>query len=247
MGEARGCEPSMGPAGAATAMKFLLTNDDGIDAPGLAALADALQGRGHRIIVAPHQHLSGCSHQATTHRPLELVTLAEDRHMLDGTPVDCTRVALSHLAPDVDWVISGINAGGNLGADVYHSGTVAAVREAALLGKPGIAVSQYVRSRWPIDWPAATRSALAALNELLARPHESGAFWNVNLPELDESAAGVKLVDCRLDPNPLPVEFHHEDGRLHYRGKYQDRVRSHGCDVDVCFSGHVALTRLRLG
>lgn len=228
-------------------MKFLLTNDDGIDAPGLAALAEALVGLGQRVIVAPHQHLSGCSHQATTHRPLELTELAADRHMLDGTPVDCTRVALAHLAPDIDWVISGINAGGNLGADVYLSGTVAAVREAALLGKPGIALSQYVHRRWPIDWAPSVRLAMAALQELLARPHEPGAFWNVNLPEVDVADEPVALVDCPLDPNPLPVAFHHEEGRLHYRGKYQDRARTPGGDVDVCFSGRIAITRLRLG
>lgn len=227
-------------------MKFLLTNDDGIDAPGLAALAAALEGLGHRVTVAPHEHLSGCSHQATTHRPLELTKLAADRHMLTGTPVDCTRVGLAHLAPDVDWVVSGINAGGNLGADVYLSGTVAAVREAALLGRPGIALSQYVRSRWPIDWGPAVAMAGTVVRELLQRPTAPGTFWNVNLPEIELDGT-APMHDCPLDPNPLPVAFHSEDGRLHYRGKYQDRARTAGCDVDVCFSGRIAVTQLRLG
>jgi 5'-nucleotidase len=159
-------------------VKFLLTNDDGIEAPGILALEEALRGLGQCITVAPDQHLSGCSHQATTHRPLELTRLAERRFALNGTPVDCTRVALLHLAPDCDWVIAGINAGGNLGADVYLSGTVAAAREGALLGKRGIAISQYFNFRQglPMDWNNATRWTQALVRMLMNAYPEEGTL-----------------------------------------------------------------------
>lgn len=228
-----------------TRPRFLLTNDDGFDAPGLAALCQALDELGECLVVAPHEHLSGCSHQATTGRPLALDSLDARRHKLDGTPVDCTRIALVHLQAPVDWVISGINAGGNLGADVYLSGTVAAVREAALLGKPGIALSQYISRRGALDWERAARWTRQIVGRLLERPLGPGQFWNVNLPHL-ESDALPELIDCPLDPHPLPVRFELEDGRLHYRARYQDRERAPGADVDVCFGGRVAVTALSL-
>src|SRR6516162_8079498 len=108
-------------------MKFLLTNDDGIDAEGLAALAEAAAPLGTIVCVAPDSHHSGCGHRVTTDRPLRVRPLGDNRWSLDGTPADCVRVALAHVAPDVDWVLSGVNHGSNLGVDVFHSGTVAAV------------------------------------------------------------------------------------------------------------------------
>ena len=132
-------------------MQFLLTNDDGIDAPGLKALQEAAAPLGSAVVLAPDRHLSGCSHQATTSRGLVLEEVGANRYSLDGSPVDCTRIGLYRLAPQTQWVLSGVNEGGNMGADVYLSGTVAAAREACLLGKPAIAFSQYVRRR-PLDW-----------------------------------------------------------------------------------------------
>src|SRR5262245_40287267 len=136
-------------------MKLLLTNDDGIDAPGLAALARAAADLGQTISIAPHLHLSGCSHRVTTDQPLWLEPRGEARFALDGTPADCVRVGLAHAVPDAEWVLAGLNLGGNLGADVHHSGTVAAVREAALHGKPGIALSHYRRAAVELDWDRA--------------------------------------------------------------------------------------------
>ena len=228
-------------------MNFLLTNDDGIDAPGLAALARALEGLGPLATVAPDQHLSGCSHQATTHRELALTSFGDDRHALDGTPVDCTRVGLLHVAPDATWVISGINAGGNLGADVYLSGTVAAAREAALLGRSGIAVSQYVRRGLALDWEMAARWTRSVVETLLARYPQSGALWNVNLPHLEPGSPAPDVVFCQLDPHPLPVQFITTENRFRYFGVYQDRQRMPGHDVAVCFGGAIAVTGLLLG
>jgi len=227
-------------------MKILLTNDDGIDAPGLSALEAAVREFGEPLVVAPHEPLSGCSHRVTVHRPLELVSRGRGRHMLDGTPVDCTRVGLVHVADDIDWVVSGINAGGNLGADVYMSGTVAAAREAALLGKPAIAISQYRSRRAPIDWQRASRWAREIISALLKRPHQPGRFWNVNLPDVNVDGDVPPIVFCPLDPHPMPIRFAHEAGKLRYAATYQERRQRPGRDVQVCFSGQIAATELSL-
>src|SRR4029453_10946704 len=109
--------------------------------PGGAARARAARGRGRGRVIAPAGPWSGRSHAVTTHGPIRVDRRDGGRLAVDGTPADCVRLALHHLAPDAAWVLSGINAGGNLGADVHHSGTVAAAREAVLHGRPAIALS----------------------------------------------------------------------------------------------------------
>src|SRR5438046_2980116 len=109
-------------------MKLLLSNDDGIDAPGLAALLDAARDFGEPVVVAPASPQSGTSHTVTWERGVRLEPRGANRFAIHGTPADCARLGLLRLAPDAKWVLSGINDGGNLGADVYYSGTVAAVR-----------------------------------------------------------------------------------------------------------------------
>src|SRR5436190_6597989 len=163
-------------------MKILLTNDDGIDALGLAALADAAQTLGQLTWIAPHTHQSGCGHRVTTDGPIRLFRKDENRWAIDGTPADCVRVALFGLAKDVDWVLSGMNHGGNLGADVYISGTVAAVREAALHGKRAIAVSHYRKGNLEYDWERARRWMNRVLADVITQPLAVGQFWNVKLP-----------------------------------------------------------------
>jgi 5'-nucleotidase len=227
-------------------VEFLLTNDDGVDAPGLAALGRAVESLGRAVVLAPDRHLSGCSHQATTSRPLELTALGQDRYALDGSPVDCTRIGLRRVAPDTLWVLSGINEGGNLGADVYLSGTVAAAREACLLGKPAMAFSQYVRRR-PIDWQQTAAWTRTVVELLLARELAAGSFWNVNLPQPDDLNSAVpECVFCEVDPHALPVDYDLRDGKLHYRGRYQDRRRAAGHDVERCFSGCITISRIGL-
>src|SRR5207249_146420 len=144
--------------GVAGMMKFLLTNDDGIDAEGLAALRAAAEAIGRSLVVAPSACHSGGGHQVTTHGPIRVCRRDEQCFVIEGTPADCVRVGLDRLAPETNWVLSGINHGGNLGADLYMSGTAAAVREGVLHGKPGIAVSHYHRKGIdPLDWPRAAR------------------------------------------------------------------------------------------
>ena len=227
-------------------MKFLITNDDGIAAPGIQALWDAAARIGEPVMVAPVEALSGCSHRVTTDGPIRIRLQELARFAIDGTPADCVRVGLHRLVPDAKWVLSGINAGGNLGHDVYLSGTVAAVREAVLHGWPGIAVSQYRRKGVTSDWKRAARWIVPLLRELTSQPWQPGTFWNINLPHLDADAPDPEVVYCRLDPAPLPLSFREQDGLLHYNGDYHERRREPGADVDVCFSGKIAVTKLSL-
>jgi 5'-nucleotidase len=224
-------------------MKFLLTNDDGIDAPGLAALNEAVDGAGETLVVAPFDAQSGCAHAATTDKPLRLRKFEGKRYAVEGTPADCVRVGLHRFGDDVEWVLSGINSGGNLGVDVYHSGTVAAVREAALRGIPAIAFSQYRnRTLTPEDWQRAAEWSRLVMDELLKHPPEAGVFWNVNLPSLDPGAPYPGMVYCPLDPSPLPLSYHGDEDVLQYNGVYAKRPRLTGTDIDICFRGKIAVS-----
>ncbi len=232
--------------------RIIITNDDGIDAPGLATLFRAAEGLGELLVVAPSGPRSGAGHSVTTNNPMILTPMGENWLSVSGTPADCSRVALAHLAPDAEWVLSGINRGGNLGADTYISGTVAAAREAAFLGKKAIAVSQYVRPDLELDWEWTLRQAARIIRLLMARPLGESAFWNVNLPHLPPGFPDPEAVFCGLDLCPLDVGF--RDGEasgnggafVHYTGKYHGRDRTKGRDVEVCFAGSIAVTRIPL-
>ncbi len=228
-------------------MKLLLSNDDGIDAPGIDALLNAARNFGQPIVVAPAGPQSGMSHAVTWEKGVRLEARGVDRFAVHGTPADCTRLGLLRVAPDTRWVLSGINHGGNLGADVYYSGTVAAVREAVLHGWPGIGFSHYLRKGFALDWARATRWTVRVLEDLLPRPTEPGLFYNVNFPHLAPDEPEPEIIFCPLDPHPLPLSYRHEaDDHHFYDGDYQARERKPGADVDTCFGGRIAVTVMRL-
>jgi 5'-nucleotidase len=226
--------------------RFLITNDDGIQALGIKTLFQLAQSFGKSTVVAPATPYSGCGHQTTTDRELQLEQIGEHQFQVAGTPADCTRLGLVTLLDDVQWVLSGINDGGNLGVDTFMSGTVAAVREAALLGKPGIAFSQYRQDRQVKNWDVSLRMTERVLPLLLDRTLPSGGFWNVNFPDVPDPDQ-PEIVFCPLDPHPLAVSFRTGEGGYRYAGSYQHRQRQPGTDVDVCFSGHVAVSLVQLG
>jgi 5'-nucleotidase len=227
-------------------MKLVLTNDDGIEAPGLDALRDACAELGDCVVVAPAEALSGVSHRVTTDEPIAVVEEDAAVYRVHGTPADCVRIALVDIAPDAAWVLAGVNRGGNLGADVYLSGTVAAAREAALLGRASISLSQYVVRGREVDWTMVSRRAQAVLRLLFSRPHQPGSFWSVNLPHSPARGEEPEVVFCELDPSPLDVRYRLEGGAYVFEGDYHGRPRVPGRDVDVCFSGRVAVTRIPL-
>jgi 5'-nucleotidase len=162
-------------------------------------------------------------------------------------PPDCVRLALLNIMPTADLILAGINHGGNLGADVYYSGTVAAAREATLHGRRAIAFSYLRHHDRSLDWNRAELWVSKVIFELSGLPWEPGSFYNVNFPNLSAGASDPKLVYCDIDINPLPLVFHSKEEGLLYTGDYYSRARTANLDVDNCFRGAITISVIRLG
>ncbi|PZO44551.1 MAG: 5'/3'-nucleotidase SurE [Pseudanabaena frigida] len=232
-------------------MTIILTNDDGIDAEGIWSLQQATEiAFGVKgAIAAPLRQYSGCGHQVTTHAPIAISKRDEHTYAIDGSPADCVRVAIAHLYSDVKLVLSGINHGGNMGVDVYMSGTVAAVREAAFHNIPAIAISHYQDRRKAFNWQWAARTTASVIQQLMQIQLAPQSYWNVNLPHLeaDELNANIpEIVFCEKASQPLPLEFEADGDRVTYTGRYNLRDREPNTDVDVCFSGKIAVTQMSI-
>lgn len=162
-------------------MNILLSNDDGIQSEGLTALENILSKIGEIFTVAPDRAQSSMSHALTLHRPLRVSELAPRRLAVDGTPVDCVKLALTGLLPvKPNLVVSGINKGPNLGDDIIYSGTVSAAIEGALLGIPAIAVSLVTFKHF--DFCAAAEFAATLVEHIAARGIPPKTLLNVNVP-----------------------------------------------------------------
>ncbi len=228
-------------------MIALLSNDDGIQAEGLAALERAMKPFFEEIwVVAPASEMSQIGHRVTTDKPLRFEEKGDRRYAVHGTPADCTRVALNYLMPrKPDWVFAGINHGGNLGRhDFVISGTVAAVREAAFAGINGMAMSQYFRFGVEHSWEKAAEWAASVFERVKDNRLAAGEFWSVNLPHLDPGSAEPEQVRCPQEISPLQVVYREAgDGVLEYAGDYHERPRESGSDVSVCFGGDIAVSK----
>lgn len=169
---------------------ILVTNDDGVHAPGLAALAAALEPLGEVHVVAPDREQSAVGHALTLHRPLRVEQLGERRYAVNGTPSDCVNLGVLGLLPERPVLVaSGINHGSNLGDDVTYSGTVSAAMEGTLLGVPAMAVSQAEPERG--DFTAAGEVARAVATRLLVEGLPRQTLLNVNVPP--GKPAGIRL------------------------------------------------------
>lgn len=166
----------------------LLTNDDGIDAPGLHALADALEPDFDILVVAPHRERSATGHAISVMKDLRLERYHRNGDhwgwSFQGKPADCVKVAATVIAQDkpIDLVLSGINRGQNLGINILYSGTVAAAREGVLLGIPSIAFSLAYRKISEMDWKGAAEIAAKIARRVYGRGLPLGVFLNVNVP-----------------------------------------------------------------
>ena len=233
-------------------MTIILTNDDGIDAEGIWSLQQATElvfgAKG--AIAAPSRQYSGCGHQVTTDMPIAIHKrddLGEHIYAIAGSPADCVRVAIAHLYSDVKLVLSGINHGGNMGVDVYMSGTVAAVREAAFHNIPAIAISHYQDRRKAFDWNWAAQTTAEIIKQLMQIELAPQSYWNVNLPHVDDLDGKIpEIVFCEKSSQPLPLEFKTDGDRVTYAGRYHLRDRAPNSDVDVCFSGKIAVTQMHI-
>jgi 5'-nucleotidase len=235
-------------------MRILITNDDGIDAPGLAALEQACRSLpGVEVMVAaPLEPHSLCGHRVTTHAPLFLQRRGESRFAVEGTPADCVRIGLFALGLAPDLVVSGVNEGGNMGQDLVISGTVAAAREAAYHGIPAIAFSHYLVRGHTVDWQRAAHWVAHVLEENLGHLPGHGVFRNINLPHpaswTPDEGIPQRVMTHPARP-PLPVHFEPlPSGGVRegwtYAGVYARRPAPEGSDVAACFGGFISVSEV---
>ncbi len=229
-------------------MKILLTNDDGIMAAGLRALHKHLTLAGHElIVVAPDSERSAASHSLSLKKDLRVKKITDNEYSVDGTPVDCVVVALQHILQEpVDLVISGINAGQNMGEDVLYSGTVAAALEASLNGFKSIAVSLNSYKDQKYDVAATWIVKLLALG--LEDICEPGRVLNINVPNISsDDIKGVRLTKTghRRYYNFINIISEHPDG-FSYRigGDNPNWINIEGSDADAVKQGFISMTPL---
>jgi len=231
--------------------KILLSNDDGIEAPGLIALFDALEKVGTLTVAAPVLEQTGVSHGMTTQKLLA-VRLSEQKGAkwfgIDGTPASSVRLALESLLPEKpDVVISGINTGENLGLVTYYSATFAAAREAAFLRIPAIAVNL---QRGPdMDYRTAADFTAALVEELARKGFEKGTFLNVNVPALPRDRIKGILI-TRQDVRSTLEYFEKResrDGQDYYWPSYKILdAGPAGTDTWAVRNGYISITPLTL-
>ncbi len=177
--------------------RILISNDDGINAPGLKLLERVIRPLVREVwVVAPETEQSGAGHSLTLRRPLHIRKVSGRRFAVDGTPTDCVLLGVKQVLKDrpLDLVLSGINRGGNLGEDVTYSGTIAAAMEGTLLGLPAIALSQVAEHGHPVKWATAEHFLPDVLKRLCRAGWPANVLINVNFPDvLARSVAGMSL------------------------------------------------------
>ena len=236
---------------------ILVTNDDGVTAPGLLALAQELRFLGRVSVLAPDRNWSASGHVKTMHRPLRVkeVQLTDGSIALttDGAPSDCVALAVLGILPEkVDLVVSGINPNANIGHDVTYSGTVTAAMEATILGLPGVAVSldSPENHLGVLDYGMAAKEARRIVDIVHQRGLPRGTLLNVNVPYLPkEETKGIKVtcqglrvyrqeLDRRLDPRDRPYYW--------IGGESPTGVPREGTDFGALKQGYVSITPLQL-
>lgn len=226
---------------------LLLTNDDGIGSPGLAALAEALEPVGEVWVYAPDRNQSAVGHGFSLNSPLRVEKLKERWYRIDGTPTDCVILALRDLMPEKPSVlVSGINDGANLGDDVTYSGTVAGAFEGMLLGVPSMAISN-VRSN-PRNWDATARVAEVLVRQILETGLPENAMLNVNVPDLPyEELGGVEMTRMgRRIYDDAIIRREDPRGLAYYWIGGEDNSHSPeaGTDLEAIARGQISVTPL---
>jgi 5'-nucleotidase len=188
-------------------LRILLTNDDGVYAPGLRALRAALQKLGTVTVVAPAGEQSAVGHSITLLTPLLVQEVVDENQQpmgwaVEGRPADCVKLALMELLPDKpNLIVSGLNAGSNAGINVLYSGTVAAAIEGAFYHCTSIAVSLEYTKPKPLDFPRAAGLAVRVIEQILANQPPVGSLFNINIPSFDKGPIrGVRIVPQNVAP-----------------------------------------------
>jgi 5'-nucleotidase len=236
-------------------MHILVTNDDGVQAPGLLALAQAMKPFGKVTILAPDHNWSGAGHVKTLDRPLRVretkIADGTPALMSDGAPSDCVALATLGLVEDIDLVVSGINPYSNIGHDVTYSGTVTAAMEAVIAGVPGLAfslASQDNASGGLADYGPAAQVAGQVVKKVIEEGLPEGVLLNVNVPYLKEfkgyliTRQGLRVyndeLDRRVDPRGQPYYW--------IGGEEPTGVDEPGTDFGALQAGYVSVTPLQL-
>ena len=237
-------------------MHILVTNDDGVHAPGLLALAQEMRNLGEVTILAPDRNWSASGHVKTMERPLRVkeTRLSDGSSALasDGAPSDCVALALLGVVEKkIDLVVSGINPNANIGHDVTYSGTVTAAMEAVIAGTPGVAVSlDSLPGQIDLDYAPSARMAALVVRQAMLNGIPRGVLLNVNVPGCPESQLKGLLVtrqglrvyrdalDSRLDPRGKPYYW--------IGGDYPTGVDEEGTDFGALKAGYVSITPLQL-
>ncbi|HLA39702.1 MAG TPA: 5'/3'-nucleotidase SurE [Candidatus Glassbacteria bacterium] len=228
---------------------FLLTNDDGYRARGLAVLADLMRPLGRVLVVAPEVEQSACSHAITLHRPLRINQFGTDCYAVDGTPSDCVLLASQRLLDGrlPDMVLSGINHGPNLGDDVTYSGTVAGAFEGCLLGSRAVAVSSGDVAR--IEDGRCREILAGLLARLLDDAWPVDVLFNINLPASDLPLQGTRFTKLgRRHYAESVIEKTDPRGKVYYwiGGVNPDLYGDQESDFHVVGRGYVSVTPLHL-
>ncbi len=231
-------------------MRILVTNDDGILAPGIVALAGALSEIAEVVVIAPDRNMSGVSSAISLETPLRVTEVRKNWYQLNGTPADCAKLALSgFLNEEPDLIVSGINAGQNLGDDVVYSGTVGAAIEGRFLGLPSVAIS-CAGHKEPMYFESAAKIALELVKHLKRNPLDTGLILNVNVPNLPLDQIEGILV-CRQGERhfsePLIPTVDARDKRIYWLGE-AGRIKddSAGTDFHAIHTKHVSITPMQV-
>jgi len=233
--------------------RILVTNDDGIHAPGLKVLHRIARELSDDVwVVAPEIEQSGAGHSLTLRRPLTVRKFGPRRFSVDGTPTDCVLVAASQIIPDrrPDLVLSGVNRGANLGEDVTYSGTVSAALEATLIGIPAIALSQVRDLKRPIKWATAEAHGPDVIRKLTRFPWTKDVLMNVNFPNVaPEEVTGIRLARQGRRVSTIEIVPVRDPGGRSYLwiGDFtSDEALDKGTDLATVDEGAIAVTPLHL-
>ncbi len=233
--------------------RILLTNDDGIDAPGLAVLAEIAADLAREVwIVAPAHDQSGVSHAVSLHHPLRVIDEGPRRYAVNGTPGDCVVMGVCHLMGEArpDLVLSGVNRGANLGMETVFSGTVGGAMTAMMLGIPAIGLSQVFTDRARVPWDVARTLGAGVVRQLLAIGWSADTCLNVNFPDRPLAEVGPPTlcrqgvgliagmnVETGLDPRGIAYHW------INFRRT--PRPQGPDSDADAVAAGRIAVTPIR--
>jgi 5'-nucleotidase len=224
---------------------ILITNDDGVHAPGIRALEEGLRSEGEVWIVAPDREMSACSHSLTLKHALRSEKLAAHVLSVNGSPADCVNLAIVELLPRrPSLVASGINRGGNLGDDIYYSGTVGGAREGTFQGVPSIAFSLAARSDFDFTHAASVARRVSAL--VLERGLPDRTFLNVNVPQGRPAGIALTVQGRRsLEPAGRPRRAVRKGSSFWSEEFFDERMRDELSDIVAVQSGLVSVTPLQ--